>query len=253
MKKYVVFSFDDGLKDFKDHALPILDKYSLKASINIISGFIDKSYQTDYPYLDVNDVKELHKKGFEIANHTDSHLKHGSYNELKTCNSKINEWCKIDTVCGVVMPKYSKPSIDAQKFITEVKPPYISYEAQRVITLSNIFSRLFWKFKTLINKSEETMMIYSAQRKLYKKGKVGLIRRLEVGNVIDPVIIYNAIKSIKKGWCLTLCFHSIVEDINLTTYPKGAYTIQQFEEFCKLLSKDSDICVITQLEACSKK
>ena len=33
--KYVVFSFDDGRKDFYTNALPILRKYNLLATVNV--------------------------------------------------------------------------------------------------------------------------------------------------------------------------------------------------------------------------
>ena len=38
--KYIVFSFDNGLIDFKNNALPILMKYGFKATINVIKGIL---------------------------------------------------------------------------------------------------------------------------------------------------------------------------------------------------------------------
>ena len=125
--RYIVFSFDDGLADFKDNALPILNKYGFKCTINVISGFSDGTITTDFNYLSVDDIIELNNNGFDIANHTNSHLKGGSFDELLLCNQKINQWCGKQGVVGIAMPKYEKPNQSAINFVKQLNPPYITY------------------------------------------------------------------------------------------------------------------------------
>ena len=137
--RFVVFSFDDGLIDFKNNALPILDLYGFKASVNIISGFSDKSIVPHYRCLTIDDIKLLYLSGHEIANHTNSHKKHGSYEELDICNNKINNWCNHDKIVGIVMPKYAKPSKSSYKFIKKKKPPYFTYEPRHFFSFLTIF------------------------------------------------------------------------------------------------------------------
>ena len=73
--KYIVLSFDDSMLDFKLNALPLLNKYEFKACINTITGFVDKSISSETQYLSINDIVQLDKDGFEIAAHSNSHIK----------------------------------------------------------------------------------------------------------------------------------------------------------------------------------
>ena len=250
--KYVVLSFDDGLIDFKNNALPILIKYGLKATINVISGYSDLSVSTDYGYLSVDDIKILNKSGFEIANHTNSHIKYGSYEELEQCNKKINKWCETDTVLGIAMPKYAKPSESANQFIEAFNPPYVTYESQKVVSLNNIFRRLIWKLKSTLKKNDLNISSYAIQRKVYKKGHATFFRRIEVGKDTDPILLYDSLKTIRDNWCITLCFHSVTNNVDETPYPKGSCTILQFEKICKLIGSNSQFAVVTQIDACKR-
>ena len=38
--RYVILSFDDGRRDFFTNALPVLRKYQLKATLNVVSDFV---------------------------------------------------------------------------------------------------------------------------------------------------------------------------------------------------------------------
>ena len=40
--KYVVLSFDDGCRDFYVNAFPILMKYKLVATLNVITDYVGK-------------------------------------------------------------------------------------------------------------------------------------------------------------------------------------------------------------------
>lgn len=41
--KYITLSFDDGRKDFFTNALPVLKKYNLPATLNVITDFWEKT------------------------------------------------------------------------------------------------------------------------------------------------------------------------------------------------------------------
>lgn len=245
----LVLSFDDGLLDFKEFALPILRKHGFKATINVISGFSDKTIQTSYKYLDKNDVVELYNDGFEIANHTNSHMKYASYDELDQCNKKINQWCNSSTVLGIAMPKYAKPSQSAEEFINKFSPPYITYEVSKFPFFLNIFRRIIFKIKLLLRKTTLNQYRYTNQIKMYKKYSK-FFYRIEVGAKTNPILLYESLKSVKNNHCLTLCFHSVSDDPNSSDYPKGAWTPESFDRFLNLVKNDKRIRIITQIEAC---
>lgn len=82
----VVITFDDGYKDNYQYAAPILKKYNLPATFFVTSSYIDtqrifdwdKGYDTDYPLMTWDDVRELDKLGFDIGSHTMNHVDLGT-------------------------------------------------------------------------------------------------------------------------------------------------------------------------------
>lgn len=246
-KKFIVFSFDDGFADFKENALPCLQKFGLVSTVNIVSGYSDRTIKTQYHYLSIDDVRYLSNQGFEIANHTNSHFRGGSFFELNECNNKICTWISFNKTLGIAMPKYVEPNLEAKKYISDKKPPYITYSFKEKRT-KNIFKRLWWKLVLNINNSIKSNLIYKVNTVMYKKG-TQLFNRIEVGKSIDPLVLYEALQHIKYNQCITLCFHSITDDFIDCEYPKGAYGIKQFAELCSLISSNKDFKVVSQLDA----
>lgn len=64
----VVITFDDGYADNYTTALPILKRYGLKATVFVVTDFLDER-----PYMTWDEVKALRKAGIEIGSHTLAH------------------------------------------------------------------------------------------------------------------------------------------------------------------------------------
>lgn len=259
--KYIVLSFDDGAVDFKDNALPILRKYNLFSTINVVSGFVDAtvpvdkniiskySVNPDTRFLSIDDVVELSSLGFEIANHTNDHRRGSSYESLSVCDNKIKDWCGINRT-GIVMPKYSKPSSGVLKYMKEVGAPYITYRDWKINLRSLFIKTAFWKFISLFSHKEFIRYRYLINHCAYKKGNCKKFLRLSINWRTNPDSLFKAFSNIPDGYCLTLCFHSISNDPLRTLYPDGTWSTDKFDAFCKLLSESTDISVIKQIEAC---
>ena len=71
-QKYIVLTFDDGYKDNLEFATPILQKYGFKASIYIITGFVNNR-----EFLTAAQIKTMKVMGWEIGSHSDTHLELG--------------------------------------------------------------------------------------------------------------------------------------------------------------------------------
>lgn len=76
----IIITFDDGLKDALEKAVPILEDYSFKAVFYITVGYVGKPSTWMIPdvnvALDIADwsaIKELDAKGFEVGAHSVSH------------------------------------------------------------------------------------------------------------------------------------------------------------------------------------
>jgi len=71
-------TFDDGYRDNYEVALPILDRFGIKATFFITAGFIGKSLRNsfgEHAMMDARQVEELAREGHEIGAHTINHPK----------------------------------------------------------------------------------------------------------------------------------------------------------------------------------
>ncbi len=112
--KSVAITFDDGFKD-NIKAVKILQKYGFKATIYIVAGAKENSWDSEHsahlsPMLNENEIKELQTSGsVEFGSHTTSHanLCTLSQNELKSelKNSKI----AIEKLTGAPCESFAYP------------------------------------------------------------------------------------------------------------------------------------------------
>lgn len=83
-KKPIIITFDDGCESFINYAVPLLEKYELKAVMSVVGSFADKfttveDHNLRYSCLNWDEITELTQSGrVEIANHTyDMHSNSG--------------------------------------------------------------------------------------------------------------------------------------------------------------------------------
>ena len=69
-KKVVWLTFDDSLKDFYTNAFPLLQKYQMKATNNVITGFVQAGRED---MLTLDEIKEMKEKGMSFEDHTVNH------------------------------------------------------------------------------------------------------------------------------------------------------------------------------------
>lgn len=77
-EKYVVLTFDDGYANNLEYATPILHKYGYKATIFMITGFVNNE-----DFLTAGQLKTMRIMGWEIGSHSDTHLLMGEQKRSK--------------------------------------------------------------------------------------------------------------------------------------------------------------------------
>lgn len=67
--KPIIITFDDGYVDNYTTAMPLLEKYGMKATVFMVVNDIGKER-----YLDLQQLKEMKRRNIEIGSHTANHL-----------------------------------------------------------------------------------------------------------------------------------------------------------------------------------
>jgi peptidoglycan/xylan/chitin deacetylase (PgdA/CDA1 family) len=73
----VGLGFDDGYADFASTGAPLLEQFGFSATVFVVTGSLGAvcSWDADFrqPLLTADQVRDLHRRGFEIGSHTVSH------------------------------------------------------------------------------------------------------------------------------------------------------------------------------------
>ena len=94
-QKPIIITFDDGNYNNLEYAVPLLEKYNMKAVISIVGSYTDTYTKSDeanpnYGYLRWKDIKQLMEDGcIEFQNHT--YDLHSMKNGRKGCKKKSSE------------------------------------------------------------------------------------------------------------------------------------------------------------------
>lgn len=117
-EKPLVITFDDGYADNYTTALPLLEKYGMKASVFMVVNDIGKER-----YLSLQQLKEMARKNIEIGSHTANHLPLITLSPEKKkeeieLSKLLMEWKGIGTIFFLAYPNglYDE---ECQEFLLE--------------------------------------------------------------------------------------------------------------------------------------
>jgi biofilm PGA synthesis lipoprotein PgaB len=90
--RVMVLVFDDGYRSFEELVLPILREENVKATVAVVSAFVEHPPRDLSPLLDWNGIRRVERSGrVEIASHT--HDLH----RYETCNAYRDTWPSATT------------------------------------------------------------------------------------------------------------------------------------------------------------
>jgi len=244
----IVLSFDDGRYDNYLFAYPILKKYSLQAEINIVTGFLDKSF-FDHSclykgrFLNINNLKVM-SDIFKYASHTDKHfLSLESYNDSV---KKLFTWHLIhNKKIGVALPHSDESELNT--FLKNVSSVSFVRTGRDKICYSLKYVILYLIYKTTHSKYIYCKFNGLNINNFDKKNKIVKSIVIHRSDSIGQ-LKYLINKHLNSDGLIVFMFHSIRDD----SVNKWCYSIKKFDMFCRFLSKLSndnkiDVTTLTDL------
>jgi peptidoglycan/xylan/chitin deacetylase (PgdA/CDA1 family) len=232
--KYVVFSFDDSREDTYTVAYGIMRKYGIKATVNVITEFVNSPEQFG---------------GFEIACHGDSHK-----------NTDKDVLLNIEKLKGMGVAIAGIGFASPNSYITEgnindtgidklLSQGIISYiRTGMQIRREGIIYGLVSVLERFTHSKE---MFYKLNKKniISDVGKIMLLPSVAIKDYTTVTQIKYLLSRLKENESAILMFHSILnfEDMG---YGKDHYYWDsgKFDALCSWLVNDSSFKVITTRE-----
>lgn len=89
--RLVALTFDDGYRDFLEHAMPIMARHGMTGTVYVVAGKIDGTSDwvvggPDAPLMTADDIRAAAAAGHEVSSHTTTHarLDHLSAGDLRS-------------------------------------------------------------------------------------------------------------------------------------------------------------------------
>lgn len=186
-KPTVVLTFDDAEITHYNNVAPILKEYGFNATF-FVCEFPVKNASEAKEYMNWNQILELHKKGFEIGNHTGRHknLTKLSPEEIKKEISYIDKKCKefgIPKPISFAYPGNRNDSI-SQRVLKEMGYKYARAGGSKLYN-STTDSLLAVPSYTVISSDKYFERVTKALRNL-KQGEVIVLTFHGVPDLIHP-------------------------------------------------------------------
>lgn len=105
----VVITFDDGFRDFRTEAFPILEDAGFKATVFLPSAFIGKPFITGRECLSASEVRMLADKGIEFGSHSVSHRRLVELSAKELGAELRDSKAAIEDVTGRAVTTFSYP------------------------------------------------------------------------------------------------------------------------------------------------
>lgn len=248
--KYICLSFDDARSDTYDIAYPIMQKYGLKATVNVVTDYIfnPNSYKfTAAPKaMTKEQLLEWQQEGYEIAVHGKTH--HNTLKDVCDCIEDLK-------VMGIDVSNIGFASPNSELSLKNIQESGIDTLMQKG-TILYIRSGIQIRRKSLLYIIGAAMEKFTHSKRLFwRLNRQNIISSEEVPSIIPAVAVkdYTKVKQIlylidhmEDGNICVLMFHSILPKRLLDNGGKYyCWSEEQFEELCKEISGSKDITVTT--------
>ncbi len=233
--RYIVFSFDDGLCDFKENALELFLRYGFCASINVITRYSELGFNDKFRYLSISDLKDLQNKGFELACHSDTHQSDIKIEDFDVALNKMRSYFGEEKY-GCILPFSQTINEDEFNHLKDEFSYVADYPGGR---LKNNFHYWLSYFLSRFLKSKKYGFYYRNYAYFYKsREKFYTFKRLPIKRETPVKTYIHFLKHMPNDSCLTFMFHSVTSNEEVCPWIDGSWNYQNLDRLLKYLSKN---------------
>ena len=252
MSKYVVFSFDDGRLDTYTNAYKVLNEYSMPATLNVATDFINNAenyknfLSAGNKAMSWEEIYECRNSGWEIACHGHMHLNDSA--DINECISQLKNHGINEEKIGFASPN-SEINDDNYNIIAK------SDCAKDLLYIRSGLQRrregILYAGLSFLNshiKSKKLFCILNKRCKLKINQDMSQKYILSVGISSEVTLesVTALLKSLNDGEGIILMFHSILSDKESNQkLDSWWWDINKLKRLCEWISQNSDIKVLT--------
>lgn len=117
LNRELAITFDDGYRDNFENAAPVLGKLSLPATFFVVTQWIgtdvvpwwDRQQGVHHPWMTWDQVRSLHRRGFDIGAHTRTHLDLGRISGVKARGEILGARLELEEHLGAPVELFAYP------------------------------------------------------------------------------------------------------------------------------------------------
>lgn len=113
----LAITFDDGYRDNFENALPVLERLSLPATFFVVSQWVgtdvvpwwDSRRGVRHPWMTWDEVRSLHRRGFEVGSHTRTHADLGQVSHAAARDELFGARLELERALGAPVESFAYP------------------------------------------------------------------------------------------------------------------------------------------------
>lgn len=249
--KTIILSFDDARIDTYTVAFPIMKKYKLVGTINVITQFVKRGNETTNfgswkGIMSIKQLKECFEYGFEIASHGTCH--NNNIENILESISDIKDWGFTGEKIGFASP-HSDLTLEDKEYTDLVKMGILAYirSGIQIRREGFIYEVLSW----LERKSHSSYLFYWLNKNNIISSTASIEKEMHFYRGIS-ITEYTTIQQIKytidrmkDGDTAIFILHSVLpkEKMSQVDGP-WKWDSSRFEKLCMILHKEYNVCTM---------